>query len=76
MKNIQRCKPMLGTFVEISVQDTVSEKALIEITTRVFDVIAQVDQAMSFHDPKSELSEIIAMHTFTPCVFLKICIKC
>jgi thiamine biosynthesis lipoprotein len=49
---------MLGTFVEVSVQDTVSEKALIAITTRIFDVIAKVERAMSFHDPKSELSDI------------------
>lgn len=58
MNAIRRCKPLLGTFVEVSVQDNVSDKALINLTDRVFDEISLIERSMSFHDVGSELSKI------------------
>ena len=49
-----RCKPLLGTFVEISIgQD--NEQAAID---NAFSAIQKVHHLMGFHDPKSELSQI------------------
>lgn len=68
-----RCKPLLGTFVEISIEDELpSFKALEE----AFLAIEQVQALMGFHDPESELSQInarsylepIAIHPWTAAV--------
>jgi thiamine biosynthesis lipoprotein len=68
-----RCKPLLGTFVEISIEDELpSHKALEE----AFLAIEQVQSLMGFHDPRSELSQInarsylapIAIHPWTAAV--------
>jgi thiamine biosynthesis lipoprotein len=56
-----RCKPLLGTYVEISTpeEDSGSNPAEInEAIDRAFSVIELVQQLMGFHDPKSELSQI------------------
>jgi thiamine biosynthesis lipoprotein len=58
-----RCKPLLGTFVEIMVEDTTqSEQALEE----AFSAIEQVQTLMSFHHPDSELSQINARSYIEP----------
>lgn len=49
-----RCKPLLGTFVEIS---TAEEDAL-PAFEHAFSAIQKVHDLMGFHDPKSELSRI------------------
>ena len=50
-----RCKPLLGTFVEIRIEDpSPPVKALDE----AFLAIEQVQSLMSFHNPDSELSQI------------------
>ncbi|MCF8165852.1 MAG: FAD:protein FMN transferase [Rhodoferax sp.] len=52
-----RCKPLLGTFVEIKVEDPPHPlKALDE----AFLAVEQVQFLMSFHNPNSELSQINA----------------
>ena len=57
--HIKRCKPLLGTYVEVSV---LSEKnnndTLIDISECVFSEIQRIENLMSFHDPDSELSYI------------------
>ncbi|MBU3574825.1 FAD:protein FMN transferase [Polynucleobacter sp. UK-Mo-2m-Kol15] len=58
-----RCKPLLGTFVEIMIEDSVqSEQALKE----AFLAIEQVQALMSFHNSESELSQINARSYIEP----------
>lgn len=49
-----RCKPLLGTFVEISTPQDKNPEAI----NHAFDAIQKVHGLMGFHDPKSELSQI------------------
>lgn len=50
-----RCKPLLGTYVEISTSDDLHAPQAIE---SAFKAIAKVQALMSFHDARSELSKI------------------
>ncbi|MBU3589111.1 FAD:protein FMN transferase [Polynucleobacter sp. 80A-SIGWE] len=50
-----RCKPLLGTFVEISTED---EEHSLHAIEKAFVAIEQVQTLMGFHDPDSELSQI------------------
>jgi thiamine biosynthesis lipoprotein len=58
MTTIQRCKPLLGTFVEISLTEQISNKALTSLSQSMFEKIKSVQNRMSFHDKSSELSYI------------------
>ena len=58
-----RCKPLLGTFVEISTEDGEHSLYAIEMA---FKAIEQVQSLMGFHDPKSELSQINARSYLEP----------
>ena len=49
-----RCKPLLGTYVEISVDDHGRQ----EVIDKAFGAIQTVDDLMSFHNPQSELNRI------------------
>lgn len=49
---------MLGTFVEIGIQDARPEAALHLLAEDAFQEIARVQGLMSFHDPESELSRL------------------
>lgn len=49
-----RCKPLLGTFVEISIDE---DDGLIAIE-HAFEAIQNVHHLMGFHNPESELSQI------------------
>ena len=48
-----RCKPLLGTFVEISIDD--GKQKDIE---NAFWAIQSIQELMGFHNPQSELSQI------------------
>ncbi len=50
-----RCKPLLGTFVEISIRE--NEEGL-EAIENAFNAIQKVHDLMGFHHPESELSLI------------------
>lgn len=52
----RRARPLLGTLVEIRVQST--GNAARSAVTKAFRAIEHVQQAMSFHDPQSELSHL------------------
>jgi FAD:protein FMN transferase len=54
-----RCKPLLGTYVEISIDD-VSYQDSIKVIEIAFGAIEQVQSLMGFHNPNSELSKINA----------------
>ncbi|MEN9862422.1 MAG: hypothetical protein RLZZ601_186 [Pseudomonadota bacterium] len=58
-----RCKPLLGTFVEISTEDGEHSLHAIEMA---FTAIEQVQSLMGFHDPDSELSQINARSHLGP----------
>jgi thiamine biosynthesis lipoprotein len=58
-----RCKPLLGTFVEISTEDGAHSLYAIEMA---FAAIEQVQTLMRFHDPESELSQINARSYLEP----------
>jgi thiamine biosynthesis lipoprotein len=61
MPAIKRCRPLLGTFVEISLTDPdLSEHDLEDMADLAFGRIARVQSLMSFHDPSSELSRLNA----------------
>ena len=51
-----RCKPLLGTYVEISIDDACGNH--IAAIEQAFNAIATVQKLMGFHDPNSELSMI------------------
>ena len=58
-----RCKPLLGTFVEIMIEDDAqSSKALNE----AFLAVEKVQSLMGFHNPQSELSQINAWSYLEP----------
>ena len=52
-----RCKPLLGTFVEIKIEDG---PQLSQALKEAFLAIEQVQSLMGFHNPKSELAKINA----------------
>jgi thiamine biosynthesis lipoprotein len=54
---IRRCKPLLGTFVEIAAYEngTVDLKSAIDAA---FAAVAEVHRLMSFHDPQSDVSRM------------------
>lgn len=61
MSAIKRCRPLLGTFVEISLFDPgLPERELEDMADLAFGRIARVQSLMSFHDPSSELSRLNA----------------
>jgi FAD:protein FMN transferase len=53
---VQRCKPLLGTFVEITIEGQASESELIRCSETAFTEIARIHDLLSFHDQYSELS--------------------
>jgi len=56
MNELKRCKPLLGTYVEIAIRGELDDAALMDLSTRAFAEIELVHQLMSFHDPSSEIS--------------------
>jgi thiamine biosynthesis lipoprotein len=58
-----RCKPLLGTFVEIRVED---QSPPLKALDEAFLAIEQVQSLMGFHHPDSELSQINARSSLEP----------
>lgn len=58
MNQLSRCKPLLGTYVEIELGADLNDEQLIDISQTAFAAIEQVEALMSFHRPDSELSKI------------------
>jgi thiamine biosynthesis lipoprotein len=58
-----RCKPLLGTFVEIRIEDELQSS---KVLNEAFLAIEQVQSLMGFHNPESELSQINARSYFDP----------
>lgn len=58
LRQVTRCRPLLGTFVEVNLQADLPEKALIEYSNLAFAEIERVQQVLSFHQQSSELSQL------------------
>ena len=58
MNQIKRCKPLLGTFVEINLQANLPEEALVDYTNQAFNEITRIEKALNFHQQNSELSQL------------------
>ena len=58
MNTISRSKPLLGTFVEISLSADVLDDELLAASTLAYAEIERIQNLMSFHDSDSELSTI------------------
>ena len=56
---LERCKTLLGTFVEIELKGAVDDDELIALSNSLFDEIERIHNLFSFH---SELSEISALN--------------
>jgi thiamine biosynthesis lipoprotein len=54
---VRRCRPLLGTFVEITGRGR-DERLLARGIEAGFDAIARVNRLMSFHDPLSDVSRM------------------
>lgn len=58
MNRVKRCRPLLGTFVEITIEDAQSEARLHEAIGGAFEVVGSVGSLMSFHDEESDVSRL------------------
>lgn len=56
MQHVQRCKPLLGTFVEVSLSGVCDRQVLLECSEKIFCVINSLQDRLSFHSEDSELS--------------------
>ena len=54
---VRRCRPLLGTFVEITARGR-DKRLLTRGIEAGFDAIARVNRLMSFHDPLSDVSRM------------------
>jgi FAD:protein FMN transferase len=56
--SIRRCQPLLGTFVEVSLEGPRAQAELISLGNEVFAEFRRLDGLLSFHREDSELSQI------------------
>lgn len=54
--NVTRCKLLLGTFVEVSVEAELEQKELIQLSQHIFERIEQIERLMSYYRLDSELN--------------------
>ncbi|MBB6522649.1 FAD:protein FMN transferase [Pseudoteredinibacter isoporae] len=55
---INRCKPLLGTYVDVSIEADLDDEQLLDISIDAFEAISRVHDKLGFHSPESELSEV------------------
>ena len=67
MNSIFRCKPLLGTYVRLSLTADAARDTLLAMSVRAFAWIERVERLMSFHDPDSELSRLNRLAHRQPC---------
>lgn len=58
MNSLSRCKPLLGTYVELTISAEESDDTLIDMSIAAYAEIERIEKLMSFHNPDSELSYI------------------
>ena len=67
MNSISRCKPLLGTYVRLTLTADAARETLLAMSVRAFARIQRVERLMSFHDPDSELSRLNRLAHRQPC---------
>ena len=67
MNSISRCKPLLGTYVRLTLTADAARDTLLAMSVRAFARIQRVERLMSFHDPDSELSRLNRLAHRQPC---------
>lgn len=55
---VQRCKPLLGTYVDVNLSGPLPRAELMALSQVAFSRIQGIHSAMSFHEPTSELSQL------------------
>lgn len=55
---VQRCKPLLGTYVDVNLSGPLPRAELMALSQVAFNRIQDIHSAMSFHEPASELSRL------------------
>ena len=73
--NISRCKPLLGTYVEVNIKGDYSRDDLVEMSTKAFNIVEEIENTMSFYDKSSELSYINNNAYDKPCDLSKDMLK-
>lgn len=58
---MKRCRPLLGTYVEITVHDASERRRVEAAIDAAYAAVDEVNRLMSFHDRSSELSRINAL---------------
>lgn len=58
MTGLARCRPLLGTYVQVALRDALPEAALQAAADAAFAAIEDVERTMSFHRPDSDLSRL------------------
>jgi thiamine biosynthesis lipoprotein len=58
MNNIERCKTLLGTLVEIELKGTVDNDELVLLSEQLFQEIERIHHLFSFHSEQSEISSL------------------
>ena len=58
MEKLTRIKPILGTYVSISIAAETTREKLIEITEAGYKEIYKIHELMSFHEPNSEITKL------------------
>ena len=58
LNSLQRCKPLLGTYVELSLQGRYSQQALLNFSEDAFRELQQLHDKLSFHNANSDLSQL------------------
>jgi thiamine biosynthesis lipoprotein len=57
-QTIKRVRPLLGTFVEMTLRGEASVSLLNTWATAGFEIVGEIDRLMSFHKPDSDLSRL------------------
>lgn len=68
---INRCKSLLGTYVDVQVKGDFEDNELLDISSKVFDRIEKIQDLLSFHDENSELSYINSNAYYHSCKISK-----
>ncbi|MBL6664304.1 MAG: FAD:protein FMN transferase [Rickettsiales bacterium] len=66
MNKIRRCKPILGTFVEVRLKSDKSKDELLGISQKIFDEILRIEKMMSYFDKESEVFRLNKRAYFVP----------
>lgn len=66
--SINRCKTLLGTYVDVTIVGKQKSDVLLNISQRVFSRIQKIENLLSFHSDDSELSYVNFNAYYHPCI--------